>query len=91
MPGGYLKSTQSSRSGADQTIPGHWDSAPYPPRFEAPNLHAFEGKGSPNQHIYYFTRNVVSNDAIMARLFIGTLKGVAFECFMKLSIGSIKK
>jgi len=26
----------------------------------------------------------------MARLFIGTLKGVAFEWFMKLSAGSIK-
>ena len=48
---------------------------------------------SPNQNINYFksqNRNVVSNDAIMARLFIGTLKGVAFELFMKLSAGSIK-
>ena len=39
-----------------------------------------------NQHIYYFrsqTGNVVSNDAIMARLFIGTLKGIAFEFFGK--------
>jgi len=26
----------------------------------------------------------------MARLFIGTLKAVAFECFMKLPAGSIK-
>ena len=43
---------------------------------------------------YYFksqTRNVVSNDVIMAHLFIGTLKGVAFEWFMKLPAGSIKK
>ena len=46
------------------------------------------------EHIYYFksqTGNVVSNDAILARLFIGTLKGVAFEWFMKLPAGSIKK
>jgi len=46
-----------------------------------------------NQHIYYFksqTGNVVSNDAIMARLFVGTLKGVAFEWFMKHPVGSIK-
>ena len=34
--------------------------------------------------------NIVSNDAIMARLFIGTLKRVAFEWFMKLPVGSIK-
>jgi len=74
--------------------PVEWDSAPYPPRFEAPNLHALNGKGSSNRHIYYFKfqiGNVVSNDVIVARLFIGTLKGVAFEWFMKLPAGSIKK
>jgi len=50
--------------------------------FKALTLQAFDGKGSPNQHRYYFksqTGNVVSNDAILARLFIGTLKGIAFE------------
>ena len=69
------------------------DTAPYPPKFKAPTLHTFDGKGSPKQHIYYFksqTGNVVFNDTIMTRLFIGTLKGVAFEWFMKLSLGSIK-
>ena len=47
-----------------------------------------------DRHIYYFksqTRNVVSNDAILAHLFIGTLKVIAFEWFMKLSEGSIKR
>jgi len=56
--------------------------APYPPKFKALTLYTFEGKGSPNQHIYYFksqTGNVVSNNAIMARLFIGTLKEVAMN------------
>ena len=33
----------------------------------------------------------MANDAIMARLFIGTLRGVAFEWFMKLPAGSINK
>ena len=40
-----------------------WDLIPYPPKFKAPTLQAFDGKGSPNQHIYYFksqTGNVVS-------------------------------
>jgi len=53
-----------------------WDVAPYPPRFKAPTLHTFDDKESPNQHIYYFksqTGNVVSNDAIMTRLFISEL------------------
>jgi len=65
----------------------------YPPKFKAPTLQAFDGKGSPNQHIYYFkshTENVVSNDAILAHLFIGNLKEIAFEWSMKLLEGSIK-
>jgi len=56
-------------------------------------LQTFDGKGSLNWHIYYFksqTENVVSNDTILAWFFIGTLKGVAFEWFMKLPADSIK-
>jgi len=71
-----------------------WDAASYPSRFKEPTLHTFNGKISSNQHIYYFksqTGNVLSNDTIMARLFIGTLKRVAFEWFMKLPMSSIKK
>jgi len=44
--------------------------------------------------MYYFksqTGNIVSNDAIMAHFFIGTLKEAAFESFMKLHAGFIKK
>jgi len=33
---------------------------------------------------------VIDNDAILACLFIGTLKGLTFEWFMKLPEGSIK-
>ena len=63
--------------GVVRPYPAEWDLVPYPPKFKAPTLQAFDGKGSPNQHIYYFksqTGNVVDNDAILARLFIGTLK-----------------
>jgi len=73
--------------------PTEWDLIPYPLKFKALTLQAFDGKGSPNQHIYYFksqTGNVVANDAILAGLFIGTLKGLAFEWFMKLPEDSIK-
>ena len=64
--------------GIIQPYPIEWDMAPYPPKFKAPILHTFDSKGSPNHHIYYFKSligNVVSNDALMAHLFIGTLKG----------------
>ena len=56
-----------------------WDTSPYPLKFMALTLQTFDGKGFPNQHIYYFksqTGNVVSNDAIMAHLFIGTSRGL---------------
>ena len=80
--------------GVIRPYPAEWDTAPYPPKFKAPTLQPFDGTGSPNQHIYYFksqTGDVVANDAILTRLFIGTLKGVAFEWFMKLPAGSIQK
>jgi len=79
--------------GIVRPYPTEWDTAPYPPKFKAQTRYTFDGKGLLNQHIYYFksqTGNVVSNDAIMARLFIGTVKGVVFEWFMKLSASSIK-
>ena len=34
--------------------PTEWDLVPYPPKFKAPTLQDFDGKGSLNQHIYYF-------------------------------------
>ena len=56
--------------------------SPISSKVQATNAALIDGKSSPNQHIYYFwsqTGNVVGNDAIMARLFIVTLKGVAFD------------
>ena len=69
-----------------------WDSVPYPRKFKPPTSHTYDGKSSPNQHIYYFrsqTGNVIDNDAVMARLFINTLKGIAFDWFRSLPSGSI--
>ena len=80
-------------AGVVRPYPTEWDLVPYPSKFKAPTLQAFDGKGSLNQHIYYFKaqiENVVDNDAILTRLFIGTLKGLSFEWFMKLPEGSIK-
>ena len=79
--------------GIIRPYPVEWDTAPYLPKFKAPTLYIFDDKRSLNQHICYFksqTGNVASNDAIMASLFIGTLKGLTFEWFMKLSANSIK-
>ena len=62
--------------------PLEWDSVPYPLKFKPLMLQRYDGKSLPNQHIYYFwsqTDNIIDNDVIMARLFVGTLKGVAFD------------
>jgi len=55
-------------------------------------LHTYNGKSSLNQHIYYFwlqIGNVIDNDVVMARLFIGTLKGMAFDSFRSPPNGAI--
>jgi len=75
------------KAGMTHPYPLEWDSVLYPPKFKPHTLHTYDGKSSPNQHIYYFrsqTGNVIDNDVIMARLFIGTLKRVAFDLFRSL-------
>ena len=86
--------SELQNEGVVRPYPAEWDAAPYPSKFEVLTLQTFDGTGSPNQHIYHFksqTGNVISNDAILARLFIGTLKGVSFEWFRKLPAGCIQK
>ena len=78
--------------GMMRPYPLEWDSVPYPPKFKPPALHMYDDKSSSNQHIYHFrsqTGNMIDNDAVMIRLFIGTLKGVAFDQFRSLPNGSI--
>jgi len=74
--------------GAIRPYPLEWDSVPYPLKFKPPTLHSYDGKSLPNQYIYYLrsqTSNVVGNNAIMARLFIGTLKGGSLWLVQKTS------
>ena len=42
------------KAGVVRPYPTKWDLIPYPPKFKTLTLQAFDGKGSPNQHIYYF-------------------------------------
>src|SRR3954470_20094322 len=69
-----------------------WDAVKYPSTFKVPTLNTFDDKRSVQQHIYYFqsqTGSLMGNDPMRTRLFISTLKGVAFEWFRKLPKGSI--
>jgi len=64
-----LANRKGIQAGVVWPYPAEWDLVPYPPKFKALTLQAFNGKGSPNQQIYYFkslTENVVSNNALMA-------------------------
>src|SRR5436190_496775 len=77
---------------ATRPYPVEWDAVKYPSRFQVPTLNTFDGKGSAQQHIYYYqsqTGSMMGNDPVRTRLFISTLKGVAFEWFRKLPKGSI--
>jgi len=81
------QSDELKKAGMTRPYPLEWDSVPYPPKFKPPTLHTYDGKSSPNQYIYYLgsqTSNIIDNDAIMAILFIGTLKGVVFDWFRSL-------
>lgn len=63
-----------------------WDSVLYPCKFKTPRLHQFNGKGSLNHHVYYFsswTENIATNDALTIRFFIANLKGLSFDWFIK--------
>ena len=41
--------------GAVRPYPLEWNSVPYPLKFKPPTLHTYNGKSSPNQHIYNFS------------------------------------
>src|SRR3954467_4913658 len=88
-----LKTTTiRQEAGATRPYPVEWDAVKYPSRFKMPTLNTFDGKGSAQQHIYYFqsqTGSLMGNDPVRTRLFTSTLKGVAFEWFRKLPKGSI--
>ena len=42
------------KAGMTRPYPLEWNSVPYPPKVKPPTLHTYDGKSSPNQHIYYF-------------------------------------
>lgn len=54
----WLESVPNQNSlqeaGVTWSYPAKWDMVPYPSKFKAPTLQAFDGIRSPDQHIYYF-------------------------------------
>ena len=50
-----IKRDELKKVGMTHPYPLEWDSFPYPPKFKPPILHTYDGKGSPNQYIYYLS------------------------------------
>lgn len=72
----------SEETGVTRLFPAEWDHISYPPKFEVPLLQTFNSQRSMYQHLCHFkaqTSNVMSNNAVLAHLFIGTLKRITFE------------
>src|SRR3954463_3411336 len=88
-----LKTTTiRQEAGAIRPYPVEWDAVKYQSKFKVSTLNTFDGKGSAQQHIYYFqsrTENLMGNDPVWTRLFISTLKGVALEWSREFPKGSI--
>src|SRR4051812_33057941 len=63
-----LKTTTiRQEAGAIRPYPVEWDAVKYPFRFKVPTLNTFDGKGSAQQHIYYFqsqTGSLMGNDPV---------------------------
>src|SRR4051812_44802118 len=66
-----LKTTSFRQEvGATQPYPAEWDSVKYPPKFKMLTFNPFQGKGSAQQHIYYFhsqIKNLIGNDPVRSR------------------------
>src|SRR3954466_11052560 len=88
-----LKTTTiRQETGATRPYLIEWDAVKFPSKFKVPTLNTFDGKGYAQQHIYYFQsqiENLMGNNPVQTRLFISTLKGVAFKWFRKIPKGSI--
>lgn len=65
--------------------PPEMDLFPYPPKFKQPELHSFSKNMSACRHIIHFNNlaegmtGIVKSDSLWIRLFISTLKRVAFD------------
>ena len=65
----------------------------YPMSFIPPRFKQFDGIGNPRQHLAQYRAiccNVGGSDALLLRLFVSSLTGVAFEWYADLPNDSVK-
>ncbi|PKU71738.1 hypothetical protein MA16_Dca027254 [Dendrobium catenatum] len=88
----------ASRKSGDSVSRGHpypvaYEREPYPAGFVPPRFRVFDGFGNPRQHVAQYRAiccNIGGNDALMLRLFVSSLGGVAFEWYADLPNDSVR-
>ncbi|KAL0908377.1 hypothetical protein M5K25_022868 [Dendrobium thyrsiflorum] len=73
--------------------PVEYEQEPYPPGFVPPRFRVFDGFGNPRQHVAQYRAiccNIGGNDALMLRLFVSSLVGVAFAWYADLPNDSVR-
>ncbi|KAL0927453.1 hypothetical protein M5K25_001622 [Dendrobium thyrsiflorum] len=87
----------SSRKSGDSVSRGRpypieYERESYPAGFVPPRFRVFDGLGNPRQHVAQYRAvccNIGGNDALMLRLFVSSLGGVAFEWYADLPNDSV--
>ncbi|KAL0918561.1 hypothetical protein M5K25_010575 [Dendrobium thyrsiflorum] len=87
----------SSRKSGDsisrgRPYPIEYEQESYPAGFVPPRFRVFDGLGNPRQHVAQYRAvccNIGGNDALMLRLFVSSLGGVAFEWYADLPNDSV--
>ncbi|KAL0918557.1 hypothetical protein M5K25_010571 [Dendrobium thyrsiflorum] len=87
----------SSRKSGDSVSRGRpypieYERESYPAGFVPPRFCVFDGLGNPRQHVAQYRAvccNIGGNDALMLRLFVSSLGGVAFEWYADLPNDSV--
>ncbi|KAL0908051.1 hypothetical protein M5K25_022517 [Dendrobium thyrsiflorum] len=72
--------------------PIEYERESYPAGFVPPRFRVFDGLGNPRQHVAQYRAvccNIGGNDALMLRLFVSSLAGVAFEWYADLPNDSV--
>ncbi|KAL0926396.1 hypothetical protein M5K25_002623 [Dendrobium thyrsiflorum] len=72
--------------------PIEYERESYPAGFVPPRFRVFDGLGNPRQHVAQYRAvccNIGGNDALMLRLFVSSLGGVAFEWYADLPNDSV--
>lgn len=80
------------KKGIIPKYPLEMDLVPYSPKLKVHTFQSYAGKGFAYQHVVHFISQIGSMpdvDALKIRLFIGTLKGTAFDRYMQLPANSL--